>query len=292
MAEQFTEKQLLEKLTEALQSWPLYRELEYTGADNVVAVPPYLKLFCTFCKLESFWQTYIAPVSAYSRGENNKQEFTNKEYTCKNCGRGRVTYYFYWGDGQHKTSLFFKVGQYPELEERVSESLEQALNATDLKMYKIALRMRNFNRGIAAVAYMRRVVENRMGDMLEILHEAAVAHNAPPELLARHADMMKEKRFNVKVDYAGDLLPENLRPAGKPNPMAVLHELASDGLHTKSDEECVDIFDKCRKTFEYVFGKMRIETEAAKNFVKEMAGLVEQRAKAEKPASDSKTKPV
>ena len=157
-------------------------------------------------------------------------------------GRGKVTYYFYWGESNQKTGLFFKVGQYPELEEVVIKSLRQALNADDLKMYKNALRLRNFNLGIAAIAYMRRVVENRMGDMLEVLHEAAVAHNAPSELLARHAELMKEKRFSVKVEYAGNLLPENLRPAGKPNPMAILHELASDGLHAKSDAECSGYF--------------------------------------------------
>jgi hypothetical protein len=88
---------------------------------------------------------------------------------------------------------------------------------------------------------------------------------------------MKEKRFAVKVDYAGDLLPANLRPAGKPNPMTILHELTSDGLHSKTDEECVDIFDACRQTFEYVFGKMRVETEDAKNFVKGMALLTGKR---------------
>jgi hypothetical protein len=287
--EQLTEQTLPKRLTEVLQGWPLYRELEYTGAEKVVAVPEYIKLFCPSCKLESFWKTYIAPKKQYSAAENNRQGFTEKEYTCRNCGRGQVTYYFYWGDSNKKTTLFFKVGQYPELEERVSESLAQALDTADSKFYGIALRMRNFNRGIAAVAYMRRVVENRMGDMLEILHEAAVAHNAAPELLARHSEMMKEKRFSVKIDYAGDLLPANLRPAGKPNAMGVLHELASDGLHSKSDEECVDIFDKCRATFEYVFGKMRIETEAAKNFVKEMEALVEHKAKAS--ADQTKIKP-
>lgn len=147
-------------------------------------------------------------------------------------------------------------------------------------MYKNALRLRNFNLGIAAVAYMRRVIENRMNDMLEVLYEAARAHNAPAEVLSKHEEVKKEKRFSVKVDYAGDLLPPALRPKGHPNPMAVLHELTSEGLHAKSDAECVDIFDECRKTFEYVFGKMRIETEEAKNFVKEMGKLAEKRAKA------------
>jgi hypothetical protein len=118
----------------------------------------------------------------------------NTHYTCRNCGRSRIFYYFIWQErGPH--NVFFKVGQYPELEERVKESLGAALGAIDLKLYKNALRMRNFNLGLAAVAYMRRVVENRMGDMLEILYEGAVAHNASPELLKRHEGMKKEKRF-------------------------------------------------------------------------------------------------
>ena len=278
--EQFiTDEQLRTKLQVVLQTWPLYRQLNYTGGDQVKVVPQHLSLFCDNCNKDTFWETHI-----YA-GLNNKEGFTEKQYKCRNCGNRTVTYYFYWKKQQNNTTLFFKVGQYPELEERVSDTLKTALSAEDLKVYKNALRMRNFNLGIAAVAYMRRVVENRMSDMLEVLHEAARVHNAPPEVLSKHEEMMKEKRFSVRVDYAGDLLPESLRPKGQPNPMVILHELASDGLHTKTDEECVDIFDACRQTFEFVFGKMRIETEEAKNFVKGMAELAEKRAKAQaKPA--------
>jgi hypothetical protein len=53
--------------------------------------------------------------------------------------------------------------------------------------------------------------------------------------------------------------------------MAILHNLASEGLHGRTDAECIDIFDKCRQTFEYVFGKMSIEAEEAKNFMKEIS---------------------
>ena len=190
--------------------------------------------------------------------------------------------YFYWKKLETNVQ-FFKVGQWPELEETVSDTLVNALTPEDLKMYKNALRLRNFNLGIASMAYMRRVVENRMNDMLDVLHEAARVHNAPPEVLAKHEEIKKDKRFGVKVDYAGDLLPPNLRPAGHPNPIAVLHELTSEGLHAKSDAECVDIFDECRQTFEYVFGKMRIEAEEALAFVKGIAKLAEKRAKAAEP---------
>jgi hypothetical protein len=158
------------------------------------------------------------------------------------------------------------------LEERVSHTLSESLGATDLKLFKNVLRMRNLNLGLQAVAYMRRVVENRMNDMLEILCEAAAAHNdVTPELQSAFDAIKAEKRFAAKVDFAGKLLPSSLRPAGKPNPLAVLHELASDGIHAKSDEECVQIFDRCRKSFEYVFGRLRIETPEAKSFVSEIA---------------------
>lgn len=251
--------QLKEHLAQSLESWPLYRRLEYKGAEGITAVPEVLKLFCAVCNLETRWQTSLKKQGS-TRGmeviEKHKFGFCTKMYRCKNCGRCSVTYYFGWYD-ETSCSVFYKVGQYPQLEERVSQNLAKALDADDVKAYKNAVRLRNFNLGIAAVAYMRRVVENRMNDLLEILHEAARVHGASAELLARHEEVMKEKRFAVKIDYAGDLLPANLRPEGKPNPMAILHELASDGLHSKSDEECVDIFDACRQTFEYVFGTMR-----------------------------------
>jgi hypothetical protein len=96
---------------------------------------------------------------------------------------------------------------------------------------------------------------------------------------ATRQSIKAEKRFSEKVNYAGNLVPAHLRPPGKPNPMQILHELASDALHAKSDEECVEIFDACRKTFEYVFTKMRIETEDAKTFVKELTSLTEKKTK-------------
>lgn len=279
--------QLIPKLKEILESWPLYRIFVYQGrgahtenlaGDDWCGLPATIKLYCDHpsCMQETWWAM---------DGRNEDRFFfslkliNDRSYTCRNCGENRVYYQFIWQQ-QETENIFLKVGQYPELEERVPEALAKALDPDDLKLYKKAIRMRNFNLGLAAVAYMRRVIENKMGGMLEILYEAAVAHNASADLLARHEKMKNEKRFSVKIEYAGDLLPLTLRPPGKPNPMAILHELVSDGLHAKSDEECVDIFDKCRTTFEYVFAKVRIEVEDAKNFVKAMQDLAQERARA------------
>lgn len=275
--ENFTDEKLTEKLRTVLQTWPLYRMLEYTGAAGVINTPKYLMLVCQQCRLESNWET------SFYTNERNRSGLGNKEYRCRNCNYGPVRYNFLWYfNDTTKTYNFCKVGQYPALEERVSEPLERMLTGNDLKMYKNALRMRNFNLGIAAVAYLRRVVENRMNDMLDVLHEAAIAHNLPKDILDRLTEIKGERRFAVKVDYAGDLLPANLQVEGNPNPIAILHELASAGIHEQSDEECVDVFDACRATFEYVFAKMKIETEEAKAYAKGVAELVRKKTLREK----------
>src|SRR5207244_11097461 len=70
--------------------------------------------------------------------------------------------------------VFRKYGQWPAIEERVTKELQEALNGTDdLKSYKTALRLRNFGYGVGAMLYMRRVIENHMSDMIQILQEEA-----------------------------------------------------------------------------------------------------------------------
>jgi hypothetical protein len=267
-------EQLEEWLASALTSWPLYRELNYTNLPEFKAVPECLTLHCRMCKKEQIWETDIARPSQYNLGgENNKQGFTQKKYKCRNCGTAWVTYYFYWKTNESGQSTFFKVGQYPELEERVSDTLEKALDADDLGFYRKALRLRNFNLGIAALAYMRRVIENRMNDMLDILHAVGEEHGVAPELLKELKAIKNSRRFTDKVDYGAKLLPANLRPDGLPNPLGVLHELVSDGLHARPEAECIVIFDRCRFVFEYVFGNIRSGQEEAKAFVKHLSGL-------------------
>src|SRR5258706_1933913 len=124
------------KMEIVLQTWPLYRVFQYTGAEQVATLPKYLTLFCGKCAKDTFWE------ASFYTGETNKSGFTSKRYECRNCGNSFCTYYFYWKKEQ-QISEFFKVGQYPELEERVSQTLEQALKPEDLKMYKNALRLRN-----------------------------------------------------------------------------------------------------------------------------------------------------
>jgi hypothetical protein len=274
--EQLTDELLRVRLAIILQEWPLYRQLKYQGAALTQMVPGALYLHCESpdCRNNptTIWQ------ARFYQGEHNKGGLGSKAYTCRNCGNSTATFHFLWEEGEDH-DVFMKVGQHPELEERAPETLEKMLDADDLKIYKTAIRLRNFGLGLGAVAYLRRVIENRMNDLLDILYEAAKEHKITAEVLGKLEAVKNDRRFSVKVDYAGDLLPGHLRPSGVPNPMGILHELASDGIHARIDEDCVDIFDGCRETFEYVFGRLRIQNEEAKAFAKTLAELAGKKPK-------------
>jgi hypothetical protein len=153
----------------------------------------------------------------------------------------------------------------------------------DAELYKRALRSRNFNYGLGAVSYMRRIVENHMNEILDILTEAD--RTDIDEATRVELERLKESRnFSAKVEHAAKLLPEYLRPRGLANPLDILHELSSEGLHTLSEEECVVIFDKCQTTFEYLFQNLRPQLDQAKSYKENLRKLSEPRT----PASEKK----
>jgi hypothetical protein len=208
---------------------------------------------------------------------SDRGAFLQRSYRCANCNNQNVYFSYNWQessetiDGQQaKIYSFSKYGQFPPLEERLSRQLEQALQATDdLEFYKTALRFRNFGKGIGAMAYMRRVIEGHMGEMLEILNEEAQAKGLQP--LAQ--DEIASLRFSEKVDRAKELFPAIIKPENYPNPFEHLYKLTSDALHNLSEDESVMLFDQCRHVFEYVFSELRPHLRTRKKFLDDLQKL-------------------
>lgn len=276
---------LVAELSEVLGTWPLYREFRYQATHfarmagmmgehevHFAVLPESLTLFCDHkkCRKEQLWQlnnSYGDDREVYFGGE----DVHRRKYTCRNCGENAVEYFFLWketADG----GIFAKVGQHPPLAERIPPSLRKQLDKEDLEFYEKAVRLRNHNLGIGSLAYLRRVVENRTNDLLDVLAEVARGSNFAADELQNIEVVKTSKRFDDKIDYAAKLLPLHLRPGGQ-NPIDKLHDLASDGLHSKSEEECVQIFDRGRHVFEYVFSELRVGLEEAKKFLEGLKRL-------------------
>jgi len=264
--------QCQEKLAKILESGPLYSEYRYQGP-NVHQLPTVIERYCVQCLRETQW---LHVINRNQTG-SDRGEYLQRIFRCANCNKQTVYFSYIWRnstenvEGQQVTVYsFIKYGQFPPLEERLSKELERALQATDdLEFYKTALRFRNFGKGIGAMAYMRRIVESHMSDMLEILNAEAKANNLEP--------MTKEDisnlRFSEKVERAKELFPAIIKPEHYPNPFEQLYKLTSDAVHNLSEADSVILFDQCRIVFEYVFSEMRPHLKRHKEFLEGLQKL-------------------
>jgi len=267
------------EIAEVLASWPLYRQFKYTGDARLVEhrdgpppsggsfkylmLPPELNLFCETCKKDQRWK-------CDERRIPGSGGYSQKSYVCKNCGRSRVTYFILWKqDG--KQGCFLKVGQDPPLS--ILPPIELKLALDDLELYKKGLTSRNNAFGIGALAYLRRVVENRMNELLDLVAEAAkVSGNMSPERTANLSDVRRIGSFEDKAKLAGAILPNQLKPGGH-NPFDILCKFASEGLHDQSDHECIAVFDEVKLVFEYLFRELTVQSEDAKRFIEGLSHL-------------------
>jgi hypothetical protein len=267
--EQLDNEKLTLKLKEWLESAPLYTEYRYTGG-NLLKLPDDVELFCEQCEKKTPWKNQVNRTQFPS----DRMPLTQRSYRCKNCKEQFTHFAYSWFDEPQKhdgkaVSVFRKYGQLPPLEERISKELERALKATDdLGFYKTALRSRNFGEGIGAMAYMRRIIENHMSEMLEILNNEAVAKGLQPI-----KEEIKSLRFDEKIDRAKELFPVIVMPENYPNPFEQLYRLTSDGLHNLSENESIMLFDQCRHVFEYVFSEMRPHLSTRKKFLEDLQKL-------------------
>ena len=204
------------------------------------------------------------------------QDLARREYTCRNCKKAKITYHYYWGNSTSGKLLFFKVGQWPALEERIPRELKQSLDRSSLNLYHKALCCRNQNLGLGSLAYLRRVIEDKIGLILDMIAEEANGIGFAAEDVAKVKEVKAKGLFKDKIDIASAILPPSLRPGGH-NPIDALNDLASDGLHRLSETECIEVFDRVRFVFEYLFKEIDNRRRTAAEYATSVAKLASQR---------------
>jgi len=262
-------EQVLTFLADQLAKAPLYAEVCYSDQSGTTTLPQTVCLFCETCDKETNWE-------AWATGANYRTGFGAKEYTCRNCKKGKITYHFYWGiNTGGNIVLFFKIGQWPALEERIPTALQQSLDRSSLTLYYKALRCRNQNLGLGSLTYLRRVVEDKINLVLDMIAEEAKGIGFAPEHVAKLEGIKGKGLFKDKIELASAILPPSLRPGGH-NPINALHDLSSDGIHRRSEEECIQLFDRVRAVFEYLFREIDTRRRSATEYAASVAKLASQ----------------
>jgi hypothetical protein len=82
-------------------------------------------------------------------------------------------------------STVLKVGQYPALSVSIPKALEKNLGKDAAALYRKALISRNQGFGVGAVTYIRRVVEDKPDELLEVVAQNAETLNVDTNTVAK-----------------------------------------------------------------------------------------------------------
>lgn len=259
---------------EFVESWPLYTVFQTDG----FSAPDSISHLCPACGKETTWTrgelVYLRNVSPFSGLILN--------YTCGLCPREKqeqmsvITRSIEMGRGGYSAIKVQKIGQFPPQSITIDRDLEKRLGDS-APLYKNALICRGVNFGIGALAYLRRVVENKTNELIDVVAEQAASYGTDSTIIdAIRAARDERMTFDQRLHLASEAIPSSLKIDGA-NPLAALHGLLSAGLHAQSEEECIGIVDEIREVFEYVFARLRAEIEDRNKMISKVKKLFEGR---------------
>lgn len=256
-----TRNRILNEISVLLSEGPLYKTYKYEGdlwvrePMRYFAFPDTLRTYCSddLCNTVQVWQAVTAIQTGNGYAQVNT--LTSTSFLCRNCKRSHVAY-FLSIEADQRGGKIIKVGQWPPLSREPDPVVSAGWSPHDKQLYRDAMTFRNSNKGIGALPYIRRIIETHVIDILTLISDAHKRQPIPGFDEAVFEKVRLSHRFTDKLDFARDYLPVGLVPAGSPNPIGTLYDLISDGLHERTEDECVDIFDRCKVAFEFVVRKL------------------------------------
>jgi hypothetical protein len=142
--------------------------------------------------------------------------------------------------------LIAKASVFPALTPGPTKRLKELLGDFEARFRK-GLECEEAGLGIGAFSYYRQIVEGMKDKIFEcLIRLVALEGGANKEELSKQLQARKESfQFSNAADYANQVLPESVKIAGH-NPLTLLHQKLSEGIHNSSDEQCLAIAKSIR----------------------------------------------
>ena len=170
--------------------------------------------------------------------KGSREEFVL--YLCRNCGYDFKTFALRISlDEDERTGTAFKYGEEPQFGPPNTPRLI-SLFREDKDIFLKGRRAENQSMGIGAFAYYRRVIESQKNRLLEKVVAVCALYKASPELLQELESAKAERQFTKAIAAIKQGLPEVLLIGGQ-NPLTLLHDALSEGLHAETDEQCLEL---------------------------------------------------
>jgi hypothetical protein len=283
-----------------LETYPLLRKLpvtfervyhtQYGGIKGTYInnLPkPAINLYCKICNslqtfnMENDFEHFSLKSGLSFEKYTPLGKILEARYLCASCNQHRYTFYIEFGtdktpkkDAETFSGWIRKIGQSPPSEINIDKNLEKELGK-EASLYKKGLVCESQSYGIGAYAYFRRITETTIDELLDSITN--LIDEQDKEEYEKALEKVKKTRVTEeKIELVQDLLPSSLKPDGY-NPLKALHAALSDGIHNKTDEECLELADTIRTVLVYLLEEIRNHKERSKRFSERMKKLLKEK---------------
>lgn len=163
-------------------------------------------------------------------------------YKCQSCETEQKLYLLLSQPNyvdNHDAIEIKKIGEWPPFGSWVPPRVLKIVGP-DRDLFLRGKRCESQGLGIGAFGYYRRVVERQKGRLIEQIRAVAVRTGAAPEVQGRLLAAQNETQFTKAVELAKNAIPEQVLIKGH-NPLTLLHDALSKGIHSDSDEKCLEL---------------------------------------------------
>jgi hypothetical protein len=160
-------------------------------------------------------------------------------YVCRDCGRFQKSYavLIVRANDEQLDADVMKLGEYLPFAAPISKRIAKLLEKADLEMYRKGTRSEAQGLGVGAATYFRRIVDSQWKLLVTETRDAAERLGVRD--LSLFDSALKETQFSKAVELLRDAIPPKLLILDGANPLTLLYQPLSVGLHALSDEECL-----------------------------------------------------
>lgn len=191
-------------------------------------------------------------------------------FTCVSCRTERRKF-FVEQIVDDQTIKIQKFGELPRRKLPRNRHLQKFLK-DDLDNYEKAVACLANEYGVAAFAYFRRVVENNIERLLDMIKEEVDATSSASEISAALEALRADSPMKDKITVANRALPDHLKPDGI-NPLGRLYKVLSEGVHSLSDAECQKRANTVQECMIFLLAELSSRKAHRKKFKGQVGGL-------------------
>jgi hypothetical protein len=278
---------------EFLVSKPLYSKCNLGHAYKVMTKVDDLfgpiQTACEVCKCERTFQLNSIdeypglrkPINRVSPGEAWDNLVFKPNYTCTACRGYSVNFMIRLHvnkSGQEFNVIARKEGQWPAPDIETDPDVKTRLGK-HYDLFKKGRVCESQSYGIGAFGYYRRIIELIIRQLMDEVRDLL-----SDEDKSRFEQVLTEVESSHyakdKIDLISTIVPESLKPGGH-NPIGVLYRVLSEGLHSLTDEQCLELASDVRENLEVLVHLIDTTKRATKKLSDTMSKLMNKKGASE-----------